>query len=62
MTRRMMSPKYLVELLLGEPDIVLRLVGGARLIAELVPRLRENLSTGNHLHSLLHSLATLVYI
>ena len=61
-TRRMMSPKYLVELLLGEPDIVLRLVSGARLIAELVPRLRENLSTGNHLHfSLLHSLTTLVY-
>ena len=63
MTRRMMGPKYLVELLLGEPDIVLRLVGGTRLIAELVPRLRENLSTGNHLHfSLLHSLTTPLFI
>ena len=36
---------YLVELLLGEPDIVLGLLGGTRLVAELVPRLRKNLPT-----------------
>ena len=54
--------KYLVELLLGEPDVVLRLLGGTRLVAELVPRLRENLSTRHHFQSLLHSLTTLVYL
>ena len=45
MTRTMMTIKYLVELLLGEPDIVLGLLGGTWLIAELVPRLRKNFPT-----------------
>ena len=39
-----MSPQYLVELLLGEPDIVLRLLCGSGLVAQLVARLRQNLS------------------
>ena len=38
------SPKYLVELLLGEPDIILRLLSGSGLVAQLVARLRKNLS------------------
>ena len=41
---------YLVELLLGEPDIVLGLLGGTRLVAELVPRLRKNLPTWHHFY------------
>ena len=45
--------KYLVELLLREPDIVLRLLGGPRLVAQLVPRLGKNLSTRHHFHSTL---------
>ena len=62
MTRTMMTIKYLVELLLGEPDIVLGLLGGTWLIAELVPRLRKNFPTWHHFISLpfFHSL-TLVY-
>ena len=35
---------YLVELLLGEPDIILRLLCGSWLVAQLVARLRQNLS------------------
>ena len=44
------STKYLVKLLLGEPDIVLGLLGGTWLVAELVPRLRKNLPTGHHFY------------
>ena len=39
-----MSPQYLVELLLGEPDIILRLLSGSGLVAQLVARLGQNLS------------------
>ena len=40
-----MRTKYLVELLLGEPDVILGLLGGPGLVAELVPRLRQDLPT-----------------
>ena len=36
------TSKYLVELLLGEPDIVFRLVSRSWLIAQLIPRLGED--------------------
>ena len=60
-----MFPQYLVELLLGEPDIILRLLCGSGLVAQLVARLRQNLSPWHHLAALLspnHSKSLLLFM